>query len=187
MADIISLPKSYNVRISYQRRARKQACQVISLASRKPVTQADETAYQMYCRANAIDDADPAKAIPIYEQAIALDGRLSIAITNLGNCYFRLHQADKAEAMYQRAIDLDPNQPEALYNLGYLALERGLAAESLPLFRRSLAADPRFADAWFNLAMALEQCGKPAKLEWQRYLSLEPNSGWSEIARRHLA
>jgi tetratricopeptide (TPR) repeat protein len=185
MSNIIPLPKSYNVRISHQRRRFKPACQVISLAAQRPT----ETAYELYCRAERIDETDPAKAVPIYEQAIALDPNMAIAITNLGNCHFRLRSADKAEEHYHRVLAIDPNQPEALYNLGYLTLERGLAAESLPLFRRALAADPRFADAWFNYAMALEQCGKPAKLEWQRYLSVASanDAHWVEIARRHLA
>lgn len=182
MADIIPLPKSYDVRISHQRRRFKSACPVIPFAH-KPTS---ETAYEMYCRAERIDETEPAKAIPIYEQAIKLDPRLSIAYTNLGNCHFRLHSAALAEEWYRKALALDANQPEALYNLGYLTLERGQAPESIPLFRHALAADPKFADAWFNLAMALEQCGKPAKLEWQRYLSLEPAGSWSEIARRHL-
>jgi tetratricopeptide (TPR) repeat protein len=188
MSNIIPLPKSYNVRISHQRRRFKPACPVVDLAQRRLTTVPAETAYEMYLRANRIDDDQPAKAIPIYEAAIALDGRLSIAITNLGNCYFRLHQSDKAEVMWRKTLDLDPNQPEALYNLGYLALERGLPTESIPLFRRSLTADPKFADAWFNYALALEQTGKPARLEWQRYLSLAPSDcRWVEIAKRHLA
>lgn len=123
----------------------------------------------------------------MYEQAISLDPRLSIAYTNMGNIHFRRRDIDKAAHYYQRALSLDSNQPEALYNLGYLELENGFPMAAIPLFRRSLAADPRFADAWFNLAMALEQIGAPATLQWQRYLSLEPNnSQWSEIARRHL-
>ncbi len=35
--------------------------------------------------------------------------------------------------------------------------------------------------------MALEQTGKTAALEGQRYLSLEPVGTWAEIARRHVA
>lgn len=187
MSNIIPLPKSQNIRISHQRRRFKPACEVIQFKP-APAIDPEMSAYQLYCQANAIDDNEPAKALPIYERAIELDGRLTIAITNLGNCHFRLHRSEKAEDLYRQALDLDPDQPEALYNLGYLILERGSAEESIGWFRRALSADPKFADAWFNLAMALEQAGKPAKLEWQRYLSLEPNNRqWSEIARRHLA
>jgi tetratricopeptide (TPR) repeat protein len=188
MADIIPLPKSFNVRISHQRRRFKPACPVVDLAQRRLTTVPAETAYEMYLRASRIDDDEPAKAIPIYEQAIALDGRLSIAVTNLGNCHWKLHDYIKAEEMFSKALTIDPNQPEALYNLGYLTLERGQPAESIPLFRQAIAADPRFADAWFNLAMALKQTGKPARLEWQRYISLAPSDcRWVEIAKRHLA
>lgn len=116
-----------------------------------------------------------------------MDPSLAIAYTNLGNIAFRRRDIDTASSLYHKALELNSEQPEALYNLGYLELENGFALAAIPLFRRSLQSDPRFSDAWFNLAMALEQCGAPATLQWQRYLSLEPNNRhWSDIARRHL-
>lgn len=151
----------------------------------------EQSAYSLYCEASQLDEsaskADVDKALSMYEKAIELDPGLAIAYTNLGNIHFRRHDSAKARHFYDKALSLDSNQPEALYNLGYLELEGGFAMAAIRLFRRALSADPGFSDAWFNLAMALEQIGSPATLQWQRYLSLEPNNPhWSEIARRHL-
>ncbi len=184
---IINFPVSYDVRISHQRRWRKQSCEVIALQAKAKPVPASETAMQMYYRASAIDESEPLKAIEIYQAAAKMDPKLTIAYTNEGNCHFRLHNPTEAQRLYELALSMNPNQPEALYNLGYLILERGDASASIPLFKRAVAADSRFADAWFNLAMALEQTGKTAALEWQRYLSLEPKGKWAEIARRHVA
>lgn len=191
-ASLYKFPARYDIRISHQRRRFRAACPLIDLAQRrntKPANPASE-AYRLYCEASTIDE-DPTnldRALSLYTRALQLDPSLSIAHTNIGNIHFRRHNNAAARVAYETALSLDPTQPEALYNLGYIELESGNVSESILLFRRALQADPRFADAWFNLAMALEQAGKPAQLEWQRYLSLEPNHPtWSEIARRHMA
>ncbi|HSQ62362.1 MAG TPA: tetratricopeptide repeat protein [Polyangiaceae bacterium] len=51
-----------------------------------------------------------------------------------------------------------------------------------------MARDARFADAHFNLAMAYEQLGERGKARghWKRYLDLEPQGTWADIARKHL-
>jgi tetratricopeptide (TPR) repeat protein len=183
---VIKFPVRYDMRISHQRRRFKTACTVVQMPS-KPAPTGASGAYDLYLQASAIDDTEIDRAMVMYRQAIEMDPRLSIAYTNLGNLYFRKHDATEAERLYNQALSIDTNQPEALYNLGYLMLERGDAGAAIPLLRAAVTADRRFADAWFNLAMALEQTGKPAPLEWQRYISLEPKGEWTEIARRHLA
>lgn len=161
---------------------------------RKPSTAKAEdrarSAWELYNRASAIDE-DRTKyweAVELYKRAIELDPYLSIAHTNLGNCYFRLHNAEKAKELYEQAIEVDPAQPEALYNLGCLLLESGQGVESINFFLRALDADPQFSDAHFNLAMAYEQTDQAEKAQphWRMYIKLEPSGTWTEIARRHI-
>lgn len=188
-AKIIPLPRYQGPRLSPQRQGKLPRAKVLTFA-RGSQENPKQAAYRLYCEADRLDESPDtvSRAIDLYKQALKLDPRLHIAMTNLGNCYFRQYNPAAARTYYQKAIELNPEQPEALYNLGYLELEAGNAVAAIPLFKRALAADPQFADAWFNLAMALEQTGAPAKLQWQRYLSLEPSKPtWSEIARRHLA
>lgn len=147
-------------------------------------------AYELYLKANQLDE-NPAtmdEAERLYKKALEYDPWLGIALTNLGNIAFRRSDEVQAEVHYRKALELDASQPEAQYNLGYLLLERGEAESALELFRGAIAADPQFADAYFNLAMAYEQLGlaQKARPAWNRYLELEPNGTWAEIARRHI-
>ena len=148
------------------------------------------TAYDLYVQASALDE-DPstyAAAEELYKKAIELDPRLAIAYTNLGNILFRRGDAEGAEGYYAKALAIDDRQPEAHYNLGYVMLERGDAAGAAKAFEQAIERDSRFADAHFNLAMAYEQIGERAKarFHWRRYLDLEPNGAWADIAKRHL-
>jgi DNA-binding transcriptional MerR regulator len=148
------------------------------------------TAYDLYVQASALDE-DPStydQAEELYGQAIRLDPSLAIAYTNLGNIRFRRGDETGAVELYRRAIEIDPRQPEAHYNLGYVMLERGDARGATAYFEQALLGDPRFADAHFNLAMAWEQVGERgrARPHWRKYLELEPNGTWSDVAREHL-
>ncbi|CAN5142561.1 hypothetical protein BH09MYX1_BH09MYX1_66000 [soil metagenome] len=148
------------------------------------------TAYDLYVQASALDE-DPATyaaAEDLYRKAIDLDPRLAIAYTNLGNILFRKGDAAGAEDFYAKALALDDRQPEAHYNLGYVMLERGDARGAAAAFEQAIERDSRFADAHFNLAMAYEHLGERAKarFHWRRYLDLEPNGAWADIAKKHL-
>jgi tetratricopeptide (TPR) repeat protein len=111
-----------------------------------------------------------------------------MAYTNLGNVKFRQGHTDEALVLYEKALSLDPHQPEAQYNVGYVLLERGQPAAALPHLEASVRGDGTFADAFFYLAMAHESVGQSERAapHWKRYLALEPEGPWSEIARRHL-
>lgn len=149
------------------------------------------TAYDLYCRASALDE-DPQcfdEAEALYERAIDLDPGLSIAYTNLGNIKFRRGEETEAEGLYRQALAIDDAQPEAHYNLGYVMLERGEAEQAIRHFECALQGDPRFADAHFNLALACEKAGqrRRARPHWHRYLELEPQGPWADIARHYLS
>ena len=149
-----------------------------------------KTAYDHYLRASELDEAPEsfAEAEALYRHAIELDPGLAIAYTNLGNILFRRGEDRAAEDLYLRAIQIDPRQPEAHYNLGYVMLERGESQLAATEFEFAIERDPRFADAHFNLAMALEQGGEldRARRYWKKYLELEPQGTWADIARKHL-
>jgi tetratricopeptide (TPR) repeat protein len=159
------------------------------LRSRTPSARA-RTAYELYVRASALDE-DPStydEAEALYREAVELDPMLAIAHTNLGNILFRRGKDHAAEKLYLAAIAIDDRQPEAHYNLGYVMLERGDAKRAAEHFEKAISRDSRFADAHFNLAMACEQLGERsrARVHWKRYLDLEPQGTWADIARKHL-
>jgi len=139
------------------------------------------------CRCDE-DEETYEQAEQAYRKALSLDPTLSHALTILGNLEYRRDQPVAAEQYYRRALASDPEQPEALYNLGFLHFERDEIEEAVRLFRSALDSDPSFADAHFNLAMALEEQGErtQARPHWQRYLELEPDGAWSDLALKHL-
>lgn len=158
----------------------------------RPETRSKESkgAYDLYLQASALDEKPDAfdEAERLYREALALDPHLAIAYTNLGNLRFRRGDETGAEILYLQALRVDTAQPEAHYNLGYLMLERGEYNHAVHYFQRAIAEDPRFSDAHFNLAMAYEAQSEraEARRHWKRYLELEPEGAWAEIARQHL-
>jgi tetratricopeptide (TPR) repeat protein len=149
-----------------------------------------QLAYQHYLEGCRFDEEEGTfdRAEAAYRRALELDPSLANALTNLGNLMYRRGRLEEAENHYVRALQVDPDQPEAFYNLGFLLYDRGDTAAAVLNFRRAVRSDPSFADAHFNLAMALSDIGshEEARKHWETYLKLDPDSPWSEIARRHL-
>jgi tetratricopeptide (TPR) repeat protein len=147
-------------------------------------------AYEHYLEGCRFDEDEKTydQAEQAYQKALSLDPTLSNALTNLGNLEYRRDQLETAENYYRRALQCDPEQPEALYNLGFLHFERDEVDEAIGSFRAALDSDPSFADAHFNLAMALDERGERAAAlpHWERYLALEPEGSWADIAKKHL-
>ena len=160
------------------------------LGRAKACTEHSRLAGELYTRASELDEDEATvdQAERLYLRAIALDPKLAVAYTNLGNVRWRRGDAKGAAALYHRALEIDPCQPEAQYNLGYLALDAGEASRAIPLFRGALESNPNFADAQVNLALAYAQNGQADKAvrHWRAYLQLQPDGAWAELARRHL-
>lgn len=57
-----------------------------------------------------------AQAMPLYEQALALDDTNTDVIVDLGVCYRNVNKLDEAMAMFARALKIDPNKKQALFN-----------------------------------------------------------------------
>jgi tetratricopeptide (TPR) repeat protein len=80
--------------------------------------------------------------------------------------------------------------PEVHNDLGVAYLEgNGARIENAAEeFRRALELDPAFAPAAFNLGLFYERINSPeqAAVQWQRYLQLDPNSGWAKEALSRL-
>jgi tetratricopeptide (TPR) repeat protein len=80
-----------------------------------------------------------AEAVPYYERAIAIDGRVPDAHHNLGCALLALGRIEDAVTPLTRAIELRPAYPEALDALGFAAATLGADDEALTLFERAIA------------------------------------------------
>lgn len=82
--------------------------------------------------------------------------------------------SDLAAAYYQQGIR--ENRTESILN-------------AIDLSSRALEIDPQLQAAAFNRALAIEQLHTPVQAidAWNRYLSLDGDSGWASEARSHIA
>ena len=120
----------------------------------------------------------------------------------LGRLYLAERQYDKAIEQLEAALASAPDDPRLHSDLGAALMERGSYespktqagtaltdfAQSLEHFNRALTLNPSLLDAVFNRAILYERMDLPrqATAEWRHYLELDPNSQWSEEAKRRL-
>ncbi len=133
-------------------------------------------------------DGEPAeweRAIDAYQRVTTLDPQHGAAWNNLGLLHHRLGRYEDARRHYEVALAADPTCAEAAYNLGSLQDDLADLSQALVWYRRALEIRLDYADAHFNLASALERRGDlaTARHHWLRYVELDPDSRWAEIAR----
>jgi CHAT domain-containing protein len=117
------------------------------------------------------------------------------SIGALGVARLLLGDASQAVSTLERAARLAPQDARLQSDLSAAYLVRARREnrpDDLPngitAADRAIELDPRLAEAHFNRALALEAMSLESEAieAWQRFLSLDGNSGWSEEARRHL-
>jgi tetratricopeptide (TPR) repeat protein len=133
-------------------------------------------------------DGDPAqweRAVDAYQRVTTLDPTHAPAWNNLGLLHHRMGRYEDARRHYEVALAADQACAEAAYNLGSLHDDLSDLPQAIVWYRRALEVRPGYADAHFNLASALERRGEGAvaRRHWARYLELDPDSRWGEIAR----
>lgn len=129
---------------------------------------------------------EPSKIIEVYRKVVECDPQASGAWVNMGTLHYRQRQLAKAEHCYRQALDASPEYALAHFNLANVCERTGRLKSAVRHLARALALRPGYADAHFNMALAQEQLRnwEEAIKHWQVYLSLDPSSPWSEIARR---
>jgi tetratricopeptide (TPR) repeat protein len=136
-------------------------------------------------------DADPAtwdEAIEAYRRAVELDPDFADAHCNLGAVFYNRGERDDARRHFERCLRLDPSHVESHFNLANLLEEEGCNEMALHHYRAGLGADPFYPDLHINLALLYEKMEMLANAQehWKRYLQLEPEGSWSEVARLRL-
>ena len=136
-------------------------------------------------------DADPAtyeEAIAAYREALELDPDFADAHCNLGAVFYNRGERNDARRHFERCLRVDPGHVEAHFNLANVLEEEGCNEMALHHYRTGLVADPFYPDLHINLALLyekLEQSWQAAE-HWRRYLQLEPEGSWSEVAKLRL-
>jgi tetratricopeptide (TPR) repeat protein len=116
------------------------------------------------------------KGLKSFQQAAALDPKLTIARLNEGIAFLNLQKIDEAKAALEDALKQDPKNPNAWYNLGLLAKNTGDAQAAIEAFRHVVEIDANDADTWYFLGTAYVQAKQfPQAIEcFQHALQLNP-------------
>lgn len=124
-------------------------------------------------------------AIPLLQQAIALDSEDPNYCANLGAVWRALENWEAAEDYLQRALRLEPGHRDALRSLGKLLRKLDRFAEAEEILLRSLALEPDHTETILELGHVLCWKGdweKAARL-FERALSIDPNlpAAWTAL------
>lgn len=138
---------------------------------------------------NAEKRGDTEKAIVFYLRALELNPHHSWVLNNLGAIHYGIRKWAEAEKYYLTAIAADPTYALAYYNLGNLYEEHGVERyqEAFLCYKKAIESDSSYKDAYYNLALMYYVRGqwKDATCCWRKYLELDPNSEWSDLARTY--
>jgi tetratricopeptide (TPR) repeat protein len=120
---------------------------------------------------------------------IKSDPKNTDAVVQLGNTYFDAEHWDEAIQWYRRAIELDPKNADASTDLGVSLYYTNKADEALAQFEHSLKISPKHTKTLLNKGIVLafgKQDLKAAAVEWEKVVSLAPDSPEGQAARRAL-
>ncbi len=118
-------------------------------------------------------------------------------LQSLGRVYLTEKEFDKAVEQLTKAVKLAPDNAKIHNDLGVALMEKAKRSEEGKLenlaksneeFAKAIELDKNLLDAYFNQALCIQELNLPnqAKEAWQKYLELDPNSQWSEEARKNL-
>ena len=136
-------------------------------------------------------DFDPdtyAQAAEAYRRSLEADPELADSHCNLGAVLYNQGNRVAAKGSFERCLALDVEHVEAHFNLANLLEEEGRNDLALRHYRAALSADPFYADVHINLALLYEKLERRRRAHehWRRYLQLEKNGLWAEVARQRL-
>jgi len=137
------------------------------------------------------------RARRMVEQAAA-DDRTAQSLHALGKVRFLEKDLPNAINAFQEAARLGPVTAGLMSDLGAAQMEAAeksggaeksdMLAEALRSLDKAIELDPKLLEPRFNRALCLEAMGptEPANRAWNEYIELDPNSKWTDEARRHL-
>jgi len=116
------------------------------------------------------------KGLKSFQQAAALDPKLTIARLNEGIALLNLQKIDEAKTALEEALKQDPRNPYAWYNVGLLAKNTGDAQAAIDAFHHVVDLDANDADTWYFLGASYVQAKQyPQAIDaFQHALQLNP-------------
>lgn len=157
---------------------------VISAASGyKPLP---EAAKAREAALQAIEKQQMEAAEKLLRRAIELDGKFSVAMTELAALLMQQKRYPEAEQFLRRSLEADPKSVLTLLNLGITLNRQAKFADAIPHLREAVRLEPRLVAAHLHLGIALLETGQHEEAE--RALQRATRAGGAEeiLAQLHL-
>jgi tetratricopeptide (TPR) repeat protein len=140
----------------------------------------------LYTRAlSAAASKDFARAIPLYDQAIAASPAGAEPYYKRANALKDVGRLEEAIASYDRAIELKPDYAYAFCNRGVVQQKLGLLPQALSSLDKAIALEPTDAVAHYNRAMVLQDCSRwqEAAASYDQAIALDPEFSEAQYNR----
>lgn len=108
------------------------------------------------------DFEEYAKALPMLNQAIAIDPTASAVYLEKGYALRRLKQNNEAIGALKKSIELNEQSSIANFELGSLYSDLSMFNEAVAMLRRAVSLRADYADAYEELGVALRRLGRNA-------------------------
>ncbi len=123
------------------------------------------------------EKGETARAIALFEKALAIDPENWGAHNFYGVTLFRMGRVDEAMTHFQAAIRVNPLNAQSLTNAGALEFSRGNMESARKYFEEAVDSTPRYAQAHFHLGLTLTREGRYAEAaaRYEEGLKYEPD------------
>ena len=103
---------------------------------------------------DASDTGDPAKAVTLFEKALAVKADLALAQDGLAYSHAGLREWDAAIAAAKKQVELLPKQPSPEDTLGEMLLLAGKFDDAEKAFQAAIDLEPKYNIAWQGIELA---------------------------------
>ena len=123
------------------------------------------------------EDGHFQEAVPLLEQAIALEPNLPIAYLQLGTALSSLKNYEKAIPVLRKAVEMRPDLTVPRYQLGSALFETGDFAGAAVEYEAAVARLPDWGEARFSLATTYARLDRmpDAIREYKKVIEVRPN------------
>ena len=130
------------------------------------------------------------EAIELFQHALQIDPKHSIALQNLGSAYRQKKNWPEAQEALERALQLNPDDPEANYSMGMVFAQQNDTDRGYEYLQKAIALRPAYPEALNNLGILLLRTRHPAEAiqSFQQCIRVAPNydQAYLNLARMYM-
>lgn len=172
--------QSLNFAVPSARIARLQAGELQSFSAANAENRQSNRAVaeRLYSRGLAnLSSDDYEKALPFFEQAVAIDATYAEAWYQVGFCYGMLGKHSESVKASRRAAQLRPEWPETHINIGASSFALGKFEDAADAYKTAARLDQSNAETQLALGLSLGKLGRASEeiLAYRRAVAARPD------------